>query len=237
MTGASAQHEPPRARRRRTIRIAVIGVATTAGGAWVGWLIAGMPGMDHGVAADPALGHVHGLAIDAADDTVVVATHTGLVAVPAHGGGHHERIGSSFQDVMGIATIGPGHLIGSGHPDVAGLRDGLPGHLGLIESADGGATWSLVSLTGEADLHAIVVTDAGYYAWDAVSGQVMATNDLVEWEVRSTIEAPALAADPADPHHIVAPGPAGLIESNDGGRTWPRLGHDLLQCRPLRDRC
>lgn len=176
--------------------------------------------MDHGEAADPPMGHVHGLVFDTAADTIVVATHTGLVAIPSGGGGHHDRIGASFVDIMGIASFGPGHLIGSGHPDVAGMGDGLPGYLGLIESTDGGATWSPVSLAGEADLHAIAVTRTVTYAWDAVSGAVMATSDLREWETLSTFDVSALAADPADADVVVAASPGGTVETTDGGRTW-----------------
>ncbi len=83
---------------------------------------------DPGVAAPPgsSVAHVHGLGIDPADESLVVATRSGLFRAPA-GQQRAERIGDRRQDTMGFSVVGPGRYLGSGHPD---LRDDLPPLLG-----------------------------------------------------------------------------------------------------------
>ncbi len=45
-------------------------------------------------------------------------------------------------DLMGFTVAGPGRYLASGHP---GLHVDLPQPVGLIETTDGGVTWTPVS--------------------------------------------------------------------------------------------
>ncbi len=116
---------------------------------WAGIRIAGRndksraPNQD----GDPGVSHVHGLGLNPADGALIVATHHGAFRIPP-GGDEADRIGDSFQDTMGFTVAGRNRFLGSGHPDVKGMQAGQPARLGLIESADGGATWSALSLSG-----------------------------------------------------------------------------------------
>jgi len=129
---------------------------------------------------------------------------------------------------MGFTVVGKDHFLGSGHPDQAGLDAGQPSRLGLIESTDGGATWTNISLSGEVDFHALAARHDQVYGWDSGTGRFMVSADRTEWEVRSTLGIFGFAVDPADADHIVAAGPDGPLESTDGGTTWEELDGPLL---------
>ncbi|MBA3311612.1 MAG: exo-alpha-sialidase [Nocardioidaceae bacterium] len=200
------------------IVVAVIAVAVIG---WAGMRIAGRddnprPG---DLAADPGVSHVHGLGMNPADGSLIVATHYGSFRIPADGD-DAERIGDSFQDTMGFTVVGPDHFLGSGHPDVAGMQAGQPGRLGLIESNDAGATWTSISLGGEVDFHSLTFAHDQVYGWDSGTGRFMVSADRTDWETRSTLDLFGFAVDPDDADHILGAGPSGLTESTDGGRTW-----------------
>lgn len=179
------------------------------------------------IANDPGVAHVHGLGINPADGSLIVATHNGSFRLPADSD-DAERIGDSFQDTMGFTVAGPDHFLGSGHPDVAGMQAGQPGRLGLIESTDAGATWTILSLGGEVDFHALAFAHDQVYGWDSGTGRFMVSTDRTEWETRSTLDLFGFAVDPDDADHIIGAGPDGLHESTDGGRTWDDTGGPQL---------
>lgn len=201
----------------------LIGVALAAA-AVVVWAAITIAGRDDesatgAVAVESGVAHVHGLGINPADGALIVATHNGSFRIPADGD-DAERIGDSFQDTMGFTVVGPDRFLGSGHPDVAGMRAGQPGRLGLIESTDAGATWTIRSLGGEADFHGLAFAHDHVYGWDAGTGRFMVSANWADWDARSTVDLFGFAVDPEDADHILGAGPAGLIESTDGGRTW-----------------
>ena len=121
---------------------------------------------------DTSVGHIHGLGIDPADDSLYVATHLGLFHVDESG--RPSRVADRYQDTMAFTVVGPGHFLGSGHPD---LREDLPTHLGLIESTDAGETWTPLALQGEADFHILESASDVLYAYDASSGRLLSTED------------------------------------------------------------
>lgn len=123
-----------------------------------------------GPAVPDALGHIHGLGIDPADDSLYVATHSGLHRVGADG--QRNRVPGWDQDLMGFTVIGPRHFLAGGHPDVR--QDGPP-HLGLIESTDAGRTWRTLALQGAADFHILEPAGKRLYAYDSISGTLLAT--------------------------------------------------------------
>jgi hypothetical protein len=153
-----------------------------------------------------ALGHVHGLGVDPGDGTLYAATHFGVFRVGD--GGDLTRIADRWQDTMAFTVVGPGHFLGSGHPD---LREDLPSHLGLIESLDAAESWSILSLGGEADFHALDVSGDRTYGYDATSGRIMTTTDRTNWTTVASGAVVDLAADPTNPDRILASAPDGTL--------------------------
>jgi hypothetical protein len=200
--------------------VAAVVVVLAAVGAVVLWIANrdGSSAVDDG-SRGQGVAHVHGLGINPADRSLIIATHYGSFRI-ASGSDTAERIGDSQQDTMGFTVVGPDHFFGSGHPDDEGRRAGRPTRLGLIESTDGGETWSIQSQGGEADFHALVFAHETVYGWDASSGRLLVSTDRRTWDHRSTVDLFSFAVDPDDADHLVATSPDGLIDSTDGGQTW-----------------
>ena len=135
------------------------------------------------------VGHIHGLGVDPADDTLYVATHFGLFRVDD--AGEAERVADRWQDTMGFTVVGPGHFLGSGHPD---LTEDLPPHLGLIESTDAGESWTPLALQGEADFHILEPAGELLYAYDATTGRLLRTEDRKQFEEILTGDLVSIAA-------------------------------------------
>ena len=117
--------------------------------------------------------HIHGIGVDPADGTILLATHDGLFVVDENGASN--RVGPVI-DLLGFAVAGAGHFVASGHP---GLGTDMPQPVGLIESTDGGQTWDEVSRQGETDFHALTVSEAGVLGYD---GSLLRSSDGQEWE-------------------------------------------------------
>ena len=185
---------------------------------------AGDPAAAQPPGGDPGAAHIHGLGVNPADGSVMIATHYGLFRA-ADGDARARRVGDRRQDTMGFTVVGPDRFLGSGHPD---LRDDLPPLLGLIRSADGGRTWTPVSLLGDADFHVLRAAGSRVYGVNATDGAFMASADGGRtWKRRAT---PAgvfdLAVDPADGKRVVAATEGGLFVSPDGGAGWRPLAND-----------
>ncbi len=162
---------------------------------------------------DASVGHIHGLGVDPADDSLYVATHFGLFHVDQSG--QPRRGADRYQDTMAFTGVGPGHFLGSGHPD---LREDLPAHLGLIESTDAGETWTALALQGEADFHILEPAVDALYAYDATSGSLLRTEDRRTFD--ETYRGPLIsvaAVDDNDP--LIATNANGQLLSID-----PRSG-------------
>lgn len=218
-----SRRPPQRPDRQRLVFHAALVVVLLA----LTWAAVRVLGGDRSPSGDPGVAHVHGLGVNPADGSLYVATHYGTYRIrddePA------KRVSDSQQDTMGFTVVGPDHFLGSGHPDEDALRQGQPGRLGLIESTDAGQSWSAVSLSGEVDFHALAFAHGQAYGWDSSSGRFMVSSDRRTWDTRATRPLISFAVDPAEPDHIVASDPEGLIDSGDGGRTWQRLpGPTLL---------
>lgn len=182
---------------------------------------------------DPGQVHIHGLGVNPADGSTIIATHTGMFRVPS-GGDRSERIGESVQDTMGFAVVGPDHFIGSGHPDPSDTE--LPPFLGLIESTDGGRTWGRVSLQGEVDFHVLEAAGTVVYGYgsDFASREprfLTSTDGGQGWRQLTAPEPLiSLAIAPDNARELIASGERGLHRSGDAGKTWepvdaPGPGH------------
>ena len=161
--------------------------------------------------------------VNPADDSVWLATNTGLWRVPP-GGGEPEQItgqleGQDISQELVIRFRGPDRLIASGHPPP---DSELPPSLGLIESEDAGANWTEISGLGRTDYHAIQISGdaivAGVFQAAAAS---ISTDGGKTFEDRVTPDPLVdLEADPEGPARLIASTQQAVISSEDGGRTW-----------------
>lgn len=121
------RHRPSLAALGAAIALIVVAAIAVPVIVWAGARSAGRddnprPGA---LADEPGVSHVHGLGINPADGSLIVATHYGSFRIPA-GGDDAERIGESFQDTMGFTVAGADHFLGSGHPAVSPMGSAPP---------------------------------------------------------------------------------------------------------------
>lgn len=151
-------------------------------------------------AAQPSsdvFGHVHGIGLNPADNTVYVASHNGVFRILD---GTPRLIADRRQDTMGFTVSGPDKFLASGHP-APGTN--TPNPLGLIQSTDRAATWTTLSFGGQEDFHSIDAASRYVYAYSS-AGQVLASTDGQTWEPILRAQLLDLAVDPQSPTHLVA---------------------------------
>lgn len=187
---------------------------------------AGAPrtGDDAGPSGESAeMEHIHGLGVDPADGMLYAGSHYGLFRVPAEGA---VTLVSPVQDLMGFTVAGPDRFLASGHP---GEQQDGPSSVGLIESTDGGASWQLLSLPGEADFHSLEVVDETVFGLNSMTGTLMVSVDGHDWEARSTEPMADFAVDPENIDVVLSTTEQGPARSQDGARTFQLLsGAPLL---------
>ncbi|WP_053203017.1 F510_1955 family glycosylhydrolase [Jiangella muralis] len=169
-----------------------------------------------GAAAAPAFSHIHGLG--AADGLLYVATHEGLYEISA--AGEAVPAGPDDHDFMGFTMTGAGEFLASGHPN---SRTDLPGDLGLLESADGGASWVSRSLSGEVDFHALDAKGSMVYGWSSGTGELLSSTDRTTWERLGQVPLADLTVHPDDDQTLLITTEEGPRISADGGRTFGPL--------------
>ena len=161
------------------------------------------------------------------DGSFLLTTNKGFFRV--RDGKEPERIRGTVKDAQGSSPVGTfleidqlsdKELVGSGHPD---NDRPLPPYLGFMRSTDAGRTWKVVSRLGEADLHQIRRIHGKIYAFDAVLGAILVSeNDGKDWSERFTPRELVLdfVVDPDDPDHILASTAETLYRTTDGGNGW-----------------
>lgn len=207
----------PRSLTARLARFGVIVLALVAGGYLFSRLatLGEAERVGSAVTADEAV-HLHGIGVNPADGRVYLATHTGLLRISHRG--QAVRIADRYQDTMGFAVLGPDEFVSSGHPD---LREDLPPRLGLIRSEDAGQTWASVSLSAEADLHAIIAVGERLYAADATAQRLIRSDDGGRtWVTVAEVELSALAVSPDGRQMVGAAMDGRPLRSDDGGKSW-----------------
>jgi len=174
---------------------------------------------------DPGLEHVHGLGIDPADDQLYAASHFGVFRISDDGS--FTRVADRWQDTMAFTVAGPQTFLGSGHPDLR-ERD-QPPHLGLIESTDAAETWTSVSLSGEADFHALDLSGSRLFGYDSVGQRLLVTSDRQSWDLVAEGPLIDIAADPGNDDRVLAVTASGDLVAHDvtGGQT-PMAGAPAL---------
>jgi hypothetical protein len=208
---------------RARMRLAVVAGLVAVGAGAVGMSLKGQEPaarevpLAAGEFPEPGIEHTHGLGVDPADGVLYAATHFGLLRLE---GGRMTRVANRYQDTMGFEVVGPGRFLGSGHPD---FREDNPPLLGLIESTDGGQSWTPLSLRGKADFHAIESAHDRIYAYDSTSETFMVSGDGQTWDRRSQLVVLDFAVSPKDPELVVAATEDGPLRSTDGGRNWVSL--------------
>jgi hypothetical protein len=163
-------------------------------------------------------GHIHGLGIDPADNSLYVATHHGLFRYSSQG--KPVLVADRVRDFMGFTVVGPRHFLASGHP---GELEGGPSSLGLIESTDAGNTWTSLSLSGAADFHALEEAGGRIYGFNSITGEFVASADKKTWPIRTQLAMADLAISPDNPDIILATTEQGLMRSTDGGRSFTSM--------------
>lgn len=176
--------------------------------------------------SDPASGselpgHVHNLAFDG--PTLILGTHEGLWSQSL--GQPPVQVSKSSFDVMGF-TATEDRWLASGHP---GEGEDGPADLGLLQSADRGVSWEVVSLSGEADFHRLTASGDRIFGVSSVDDALLRSDDAgVTW---TNLGSPGLfdiAIDPADPDTLIATTADGLVRSTDAGVTFSPLATPSL---------
>lgn len=154
--------------------------------------------------------HVHAIARDPGSGKLLVAAHDGLYV---YDGATPARVGPVI-DLMGFTVAGPGHYYASGHP---GTATDLPQPVGLIESRDGGNTWTVLSRGGASDFHALTTAGSTVVGFD---GALRSTADGRTWREGNLDAQPRTLAGSRDGATVLATTPEGLMHSTDGGVSW-----------------
>lgn len=129
-------------------------------------------------------------------------------------------------------------LLGSGHPD---NQNTLPQFLGYLESEDNGRSWKSISRMGDADLHKIVLAHDKLYAFDAVLGAMLISDDRGKtFQERFTPRGLVVdfVVDPTDENYILAATEDELFRTTDQGEGWRAItnGPRIRLAWPAADR-
>jgi len=197
--------------RRRGQKHWIVGAGLVAALALTG-CSQGAPPEPKSVAAGSLPGeHVHGISRDPGSGKVNLATHEGLFVSQTDGS--WQQVGPGV-DLMSFAVTGPGTFYASGHP-AEGVD--LPAPVGLIKSTDAGRTWTVMSLGGQSDFHALAASTKGVMGFD---GALKVTADGKSWMQGGLTSEPRCLSSSSDGSHVLATTNQGLLSSTDGGGTW-----------------
>jgi photosystem II stability/assembly factor-like uncharacterized protein len=177
---------------------------------------------------------VDALDIDPATQDFLLTTNRGFFRIARASGKVQTvratvRVGAKSAPVgsfLELAVTGPGRLVGSGHPETQGS---VPEFLGVMESADGGRTWRVISRLGQSDVHKFVVKHDRLYAIDSATGTLLVSRDGGqtfddEQFTPSGVPIQDFEVDPANPQRILAASDSELFASVNGGSAWLRIG-------------
>ena len=154
-----------------------------------------------------AITHIHAIARDPSDGTLLLATHEGLYAKEADG----LTLRGPVMDLMGFTVSPDGTFYASGHPGLGAVD--LPQPLGLIRSTDRGRTWQVTSRGGQSDFHALTAGPQMVVGFD---GALRTTSDGKQWADRGI---------PAPPRSIsTSPTSGTLVATTEKGAATGTAG-------------
>ena len=207
--------KPGSTRGRRGQTRFIVGAGLVAALALSGCSSQGAASEPKSVAAGALPGeHVHGISRDPGSGKVNLATHEGLFVLQPDAS--WLQVGPSV-DLMSFAVTGPGIFYASGHP-AEGVD--LPAPVGLMKSTDAGRTWSVQSLGGQSDFHALTASSRGVMGFD---GALKVTSDGKTWAQGGLTTEPRCLSSSPDGSRVLATTSQGLLSSTDGGKTWAPL--------------
>ena len=183
------------------------------------------------VAADRlTLVHVHGLSFSADGKQLLVPSHVGLAV---YSDGHWSKAPGPEHDFMGF-SVARDAMYSSGHPAPG---SGLRNPFGLLKSRDGGKTWEILGLTGEADFHVMGASYGGraLYAYTPAANSAMprpgiyyTLDDGKSWTRADAKGFPGevlgIAVHPAEPGIVAVASDAGAYLSEDYGASFKPAG-------------
>jgi photosystem II stability/assembly factor-like uncharacterized protein len=184
------------------------------------------PPAEPGSAANAFIGS---LAVDPADGTLMIGTGLGLFRAEK-GASRAERVIGELTTPEGSGQVSsnfvvryaaPGDLLGAGaHPEGGGSA--LPENLGLMRSADAGATWDPISALGDADFHILQARGDHVVAVRADAPDIEISSDGGKsFQAVTPPDLPLdVVFDPADPQRMLVATAQGVHSSADGGRSW-----------------
>ncbi|GAB2528393.1 F510_1955 family glycosylhydrolase [Paramicrobacterium agarici] len=176
---------------------------------------------DHAASADIA--HIHALSA-AEDGTILVASHSGIFRVDDSGDEPviEGPLGGVPFDAMGFVAL-DGNWYTSGHPGTGAPENFEAPNLGLLASEDDGKTWMNVSLSGEADFHALTASpgdpDRLYGLRTDMQAMQVSNDGGATWSSGASLVARNLLAD-NNPEIVYATTEDGLARSTDGGKSF-----------------
>lgn len=190
----------------------------------IGVLVGCAPSAPSTPAPDAALSHVHGIALDDATDTVVVATHQGVYRLSSDGGVAGEPIGPVGGldiDTMGFTLIGD-VAYASGHPGPTTPLEFLGPNLGLLRSENLGDIWTEVSLGGETDFHDLSISESRPDRIYGLTGSLLRRSDDggATWVDLAGVAARDILTPSANSDRVYATTAEGLMLSVDAGATF-----------------
>ncbi len=168
--------------------------------------------------------HVHGLAPQTTSGEILMATHHGLWSLDLDQE-TARPVGDSRDDFMGFSPhpTDAARYWASGHP-VGG------GNLGVIESTDGGESWSGIAegVDGPVDFHQMTVSGADpdvLYGVHHGTSLQKSEDGGRSWEEIGLLPDGVidLAASAVASETLFAATNTGLFRSEDGGRSWARI--------------
>lgn len=176
---------------------------------------------------------VNSFDVDPADGSFLLTTNKGFFRITkdgkkltqVRGAVTSGRSSSPVGTFLAVDAVGGGRLLGSGHPDQKGT--GLPQFLGFLTSDDAGKSWKVVSRLGLADFHVMRLQFGRIYAYDAVIGGLLVSED----GGRNWTEHPTprelitdFVVDPEDEDYVLATSEKSLFRSTDRGDSWRPIG-------------
>lgn len=165
--------------------------------------------------------HIHGLAVDPKNPShLYLATHHGLFALSPSGS--TTRLSQRSDDFMGFVThpTDAARFYASGHP--AG-----GGNLGIIMSADAGASWQQLSpgANGPVDFHQMDISKVDPNVIYGVFGGLQRSRDGGRtWAIVGQVPEGLIdiAASAKDVDRVYAATERGLLISLNAGKSWQR---------------